>query len=46
VEGGVGGGYRRVVVTTVDAVPAWAYAYGGGLRLTPIEGGSWIDRRR
>lgn len=46
VEGGVEGGYRRVVVSTVDGSVAWAYAYGGGLRLTPIEGGSWVDRRR
>jgi gamma-glutamylcyclotransferase (GGCT)/AIG2-like uncharacterized protein YtfP len=46
VEGGVEGGYRRVVVTTADDEPVWAYAYGGGLQLTPIEGGSWVLRRR
>lgn len=46
VEGGVEGGYRRVVVATTDDESVWAYAYGGGLRLTPIEGGSWVLRRR
>ncbi len=46
VEGGVEGGYQRVVVTTADDESVWAYAYGGGLRLTPIEGGSWVLRRR
>ena len=46
VEGGVEGGYRRVVVTTADDESVWAYAYGGGLQLTPIEGGSWVLRRR
>lgn len=44
VEGAVAGLYRRVAVTTARGILAWAYEYGGGLALTPIEGGSWVDR--
>lgn len=43
-ESSVPGGYRRVVVTTVRGIVAWAYEYGGGLSLTPIETGDWLDR--
>jgi len=44
VEGAVAGLYRRVPVTTAAGLDAWAYEYGGGLDLTTIECGSWIDR--
>lgn len=43
VEGAVGGLYRRIEIRTVNGVHAWAYQYGGGLQLSPIESGSWID---
>ena len=45
VEGGVAGLYRRVAVTTRSGTTVWAYAYGGGLDLVPIEGGCWSARR-
>jgi gamma-glutamylcyclotransferase (GGCT)/AIG2-like uncharacterized protein YtfP len=43
-EATVAGLYRRVVVTTGRGLDAWAYAYGDGLRLTPIPSGNWFDR--
>ena len=42
-EGTVGGQYRRVVVTTGQGVAAYAYEYGDGLDLHPIESGDWFD---
>ena len=36
--------YRRVEVTTSRGVRAWAYEYGDGLELTPIESGDWFLR--
>jgi gamma-glutamylcyclotransferase (GGCT)/AIG2-like uncharacterized protein YtfP len=44
VESSVAGLYRRVRVTTHAGVDAWAYEYGAGLTLTPIESGDWSDR--
>lgn len=43
-EASVPGGYRRVEVTTAGGTRAWAYEYGGGLELTPIEHGDWLHR--
>lgn len=43
-ESSVEGGYRRVVVTTTSETRAWAYEYGGGLELAPIESGDWLRR--
>jgi gamma-glutamylcyclotransferase (GGCT)/AIG2-like uncharacterized protein YtfP len=45
VEGAVEGDYRRVEIVTHEGRVAWAYAYGGGLALAPIEGGSWAAHR-
>ncbi len=46
-ESSVPGGYRRTVVTTTSGTEAWAYEYGFGLDLTPIESGDWLaDRQR
>lgn len=45
VEGAVAGDYRRVEIVTHEGRVAWAYAYGGGLTLAPIEGGSWAAHR-
>lgn len=36
--------YRRVEVTTGSGLRAWAYEYGDGLELTPIESGDWFLR--
>lgn len=36
--------YRRVQVTTGRGLRAWAYEYGSGLELTPIESGDWFLR--
>ncbi len=36
--------YRRIAITTGSGVRAWAYEYGDGLELTPIEGGDWFGR--
>lgn len=36
--------YRRVLVTTAAGRRAWAYEYGTGLELTPIESGDWFAR--
>ncbi len=36
--------YRRVELTTGCGVRAWAYEYGDGLDLTPIESGDWFLR--
>ena len=44
VEGAVDGLYHRVVCTSADGRPVWAYQYGGGLALRPIASGSWLDR--
>jgi gamma-glutamylcyclotransferase (GGCT)/AIG2-like uncharacterized protein YtfP len=43
-ESSVAGGYRRVPIETLSGRQAWAYEYGGGLDLTPIEGGDWANR--
>jgi gamma-glutamylcyclotransferase (GGCT)/AIG2-like uncharacterized protein YtfP len=43
-EGTVGGHYRRIAITTTRGVRAWAYQYGGGLKLTPIVSGNWFER--
>lgn len=43
-EASVPGSYRRVSLTTRRGTPAWAYAYGSGLTLTPIESGDWFRR--
>ncbi|MFN8022725.1 MAG: gamma-glutamylcyclotransferase family protein [Acidimicrobiales bacterium] len=42
VERAVAGDYRRVRVVTDGGHQAWAYAYGGGLELEPIDDGSWV----
>lgn len=44
VEGAVAGLYRRSSITTHSGLDAWAYEYGGGLSLTAIPSGSWVDR--
>ena len=36
--------YRRVQISTGHSVRAWAYEYGDGLDLTPIESGDWFHR--
>ena len=43
VEDLVLGFYRRVAVTTAGGRRVWAYAYGAGLSLTPIDGGDWLE---
>jgi gamma-glutamylcyclotransferase (GGCT)/AIG2-like uncharacterized protein YtfP len=43
VEAAVAGLYRRVIVETAAGHRAWAYAYGSGLTLTPIESGDWMS---
>ena len=43
-EDTVEGLYRRVRVVTARGAAAWAYAYGEGLDLTPIESGDWFTR--
>ena len=45
VEGTVAGFYRRVSVATSRGTTAWSYAYGTGLRLTPIPSGDWLAHR-
>ena len=45
VEGAVAGDYRRIEIVTHEGRVAWAYAYGGGLTLAPIDGGSWAAHR-
>jgi gamma-glutamylcyclotransferase (GGCT)/AIG2-like uncharacterized protein YtfP len=45
VEGVVDGDYARVEVTTGRGYRAWAYAYGGGDGITPIESGDWLAHR-
>jgi gamma-glutamylcyclotransferase (GGCT)/AIG2-like uncharacterized protein YtfP len=42
-EDTVDGLYRRTTVRTDRGVAAWAYSYGNGLQLTPIESGDWFD---
>jgi gamma-glutamylcyclotransferase (GGCT)/AIG2-like uncharacterized protein YtfP len=44
VEGAVRGLYRRIVVSTTAGVQAFAYEYGGGLDLAPIDSGDWLQR--
>ena len=44
VEGTVQGLYRRVIVQTTSGSVSWAYEYGGGLDLTPIPSGDWMNR--
>jgi alpha-glucosidase len=46
VEDTVLGLYRRIPVRTRAGVDAWAYEYGTGLDLSPIESGDWDDHRR
>ena len=46
VEGVVAGLYERVAIRTERGHDAWAYRYGGGLDLTPIESGDWARHRR
>jgi len=43
-EFSVPGDYRRVTVTTAAGTTAWAYEYGRGLELAPIESGNWLLR--
>jgi len=43
-ESSVEGRYVRVAVTTAAGTRAWAYEYGSGLDLTPIEGNDWSSR--
>jgi gamma-glutamylcyclotransferase (GGCT)/AIG2-like uncharacterized protein YtfP len=43
-EDTVEGLYRRVSVVTGRGVRAWAYEYGAGLELTPIDSGDWFER--
>ena len=43
-EGTVRGLFHRVTITTGRGHAAWAYAYGGGLDLTPIQSGDWLAR--
>jgi gamma-glutamylcyclotransferase (GGCT)/AIG2-like uncharacterized protein YtfP len=43
-EDTVVGLYHRVAITTGRGVRAWAYQYGDGLTLTPIESGDWFAR--
>jgi gamma-glutamylcyclotransferase (GGCT)/AIG2-like uncharacterized protein YtfP len=43
-ESSVEGGYLRVAVTTALGTRAWAYEYGAGLELTPIDTGDWLRR--
>jgi gamma-glutamylcyclotransferase (GGCT)/AIG2-like uncharacterized protein YtfP len=44
-EDTVAGLFRRVEVTTRRGFAAWAYAYGSGLELVPIESGDWLAHR-
>jgi gamma-glutamylcyclotransferase (GGCT)/AIG2-like uncharacterized protein YtfP len=46
VEGVVAGLYERVTIRTERGHDAWAYRYGGGLDLTPIDSGDWARHRR
>lgn len=43
-EDTVAGLYRRIGITTSLGVSAWAYEYGDGLDLTPIDSGDWFTR--
>jgi len=43
-ESSVEGGYVRVAVTTAAGTRAWAYQYGSGLELQPIDNGDWLRR--
>jgi gamma-glutamylcyclotransferase (GGCT)/AIG2-like uncharacterized protein YtfP len=44
-EDTVDGLYRRVEITTAQGHRAWAYAYGTGLELSPIDSGDWLGYR-
>jgi gamma-glutamylcyclotransferase (GGCT)/AIG2-like uncharacterized protein YtfP len=46
VEDAVLGLYRRVRVVTDAGLDVWAYQYGTGLQLTPIDGGDWLSHPR
>ena len=46
IEGAVAGLYRRTSIVTGNGVRAWAYEYGGGLSLTRIASGSWVEAGR
>lgn len=43
-EDTVHGLYRRIAITTGAGVQAWAYEYGDGLDLQPIDSGDWFAR--
>ena len=43
-EATVDGLYRRVMIDTHAGCRAWAYQYGSGLDLTPIDSGDWSLR--
>lgn len=43
-EQSVTGGFHRVRITTASGTAAWAYQYAGGLDLTPITSGDWLNR--
>lgn len=43
-EQSVTGGFHRVPVITATDVRAWAYQYAGGLDLTEIPSGDWLNR--
>ena len=43
-EGAVDGLYHRVAVRSLGGTDVWAYQYGGGLTLTRIESGDWLQR--
>jgi gamma-glutamylcyclotransferase (GGCT)/AIG2-like uncharacterized protein YtfP len=43
IEGAVAGLYRRTSIVTGNGATAWAYEYGGGLSLTRIASGSWVE---
>ena len=36
--------YRRISIVTGAGMSAWAYQYGEGLTLTPIDSGDWFIR--
>lgn len=46
VEDAVLGYYQRVRVVTDGGLDVWAYQYGTGLQLVPIESGDWLTHPR